>query len=87
MKYCLVAVLTILPQMAQKVSLMLVKLSTHLLSTEGCFPNECHPYDVIRESSRCDRVVSSLIFRHQSFYFIISNDSCLILSKIVPFAL
>ena len=27
------------------------------------------------------------IFRHQSFYLIISNNSCLILSTIVPFTL
>ena len=36
-----------LAQMAQKVFLCFLKLSTHLLSTEGCFSNECHPYDVI----------------------------------------
>ena len=55
MKYCLVAGLTILEQMAQKVSLMLLKLITHLLSTEGSFPNEFHPYDIIGDSLRCGR--------------------------------
>ena len=39
-----------LAQVAHKVSPVLLKLSTHLLSTKGCFGNECHPYDIIRDS-------------------------------------
>ena len=76
-----------LAQVAQKVSLMLLKLSTHLSSNEGYFPFECHPYDIIMDSSRCGRGVSYLIFRHLSFYLVISNDSYLMLSIIVPFTL
>ena len=76
-----------LSQMAKNVSLMELKLSTHLSSTEGYFSNECYPCDIIRDSLRCGRGVTPLIFRHQSFYLIISNDSYLILNAIVPFTL
>ena len=66
---------------------MFLKLSTHLLSTKGCFSNECHAYDIIRDSPRCGRGVPPLICKHQSFYLVISNNSCLILGTIVPFTL
>ena len=61
-----------------------LKLSTHLLSTEGCFPMNV---TLMTSLGIPPRGVPPLIFRDWSFYFIISNNSCLIQSTKVPFTL